>query len=46
MSGHATRNLDRCPIRIDGNQIVVDLDHMIQSDKDPSGWAAANVAVA
>jgi nitrite reductase/ring-hydroxylating ferredoxin subunit len=46
MSGHATRNLDRFPIRIDGNQIVVDLDHMIQSDKDPSGWAAANVAVA
>lgn len=45
MSGRATRNLDRFPIKLEGTQIVVDLDHMIQSDKDPSGWAAATIAV-
>lgn len=45
ISGHATRNLDRFPIKRDGNQVVVDLDHVIQSDKDPSGWASATLAV-
>ena len=45
MSGRATRNLDRFPITREGNQIVVDLDHMIQSDKDPARWAAATVTV-
>ena len=45
MSGRATRNLDRFVIRKDGNSIVVDLDHVIQSDKDPSAWAAATFAV-
>jgi nitrite reductase/ring-hydroxylating ferredoxin subunit len=43
ISGHATRNLDRFPIKRDGNQIVVDLDHMVQSDKDPAGWQAATI---
>jgi hypothetical protein len=46
MSCRATRNLDRFPIKRDGNQIVVDLDHMIQSDKDPIGWANAAITVA
>lgn len=45
MSGRATRNLDRFAIRRDGAQIVVDLDHLFQSDKDPAGWAAATIAV-
>lgn len=45
VSGRATRNLDRFVIRRDGNSIVVDLDHLVESDKDPKGWAAAAIAV-
>jgi len=44
-SGRATRNLDRYVIRRDGDSIVVDLHRWVQSDKDPAGWAAANVSV-
>ncbi|MGH9411150.1 MAG: ubiquinol-cytochrome c reductase iron-sulfur subunit [Vicinamibacterales bacterium] len=45
MSGRATRNLDRFVIRRDGGSVLVDLDHVIQSDKDPAGWAAATIPV-
>lgn len=44
-SGRATRNMDRYVIRRDGDAIVVDLHKWVQSDKDPSGWAAATIAV-
>jgi Rieske Fe-S protein len=44
-AGRATRNLDRYVIRRDGESVVVDLHHWIQSDKDPTGWAAATIAV-
>jgi nitrite reductase/ring-hydroxylating ferredoxin subunit len=44
-AGRATRNLDRYVIRRDGESLVVDLHHWIQSDKDPSGWAAATIAL-
>lgn len=44
-SGRATRNLDRYVIRRDGDLVVVDLHHWIQSDKDPAGWAAAAITV-
>jgi nitrite reductase/ring-hydroxylating ferredoxin subunit len=44
-TGRATRNMDRFPIRRDGNTIHVDTAHVFQSDKDPAGWAAAAVAV-
>ena len=44
-SGRATRNLDRFAVRRDGDAVVIDLDRWFQSDKDPSGWAAAVVAV-
>jgi Rieske Fe-S protein len=44
-SGRATRNLDRYVIRRDGDSIVVDLHRWVQSDKDPSGWAAATISV-
>jgi len=44
ISGRATRNMDRFPVRRDGAQLVVNLDKMIQSDKDPSGWSAATIA--
>jgi nitrite reductase/ring-hydroxylating ferredoxin subunit len=41
ISGRATRNMDRLPIRSDGKQLIVDVDHVFESDKDPAGWAAA-----
>jgi nitrite reductase/ring-hydroxylating ferredoxin subunit len=44
-AGRATRNLDRYVIRRDGESIVVDLHKWVQSDKDPSGWAAAALTV-
>jgi nitrite reductase/ring-hydroxylating ferredoxin subunit len=44
-AGRATRNMDRYAIRRDGDTVVVDLHKWVQSDKDPAGWAAANVAV-
>jgi nitrite reductase/ring-hydroxylating ferredoxin subunit len=43
--GRATRNMDRYVIRRDGDSVVVDLHHWIQSDKDPKGWDAASIAV-
>ncbi|MGH9411119.1 MAG: ubiquinol-cytochrome c reductase iron-sulfur subunit [Vicinamibacterales bacterium] len=46
MSGRATRNLDRFVIHREADSIVVEMDRVIQSDKDPSGWAAATITVA
>jgi nitrite reductase/ring-hydroxylating ferredoxin subunit len=44
-SGRATRNMDRLSIRRDGNDLYVDLSHIIKSDTDAAGWAAATIAV-
>ena len=44
-SGRATRNMDRFPVRKDGNTVRVDIAHVFQSDKDAAGWTAAMVAV-
>jgi nitrite reductase/ring-hydroxylating ferredoxin subunit len=46
IDGRATRNMDRIAVRLDGAMLVADLDKWFQSDKDPSGWAAAAVALA
>lgn len=43
-SGRATRNLDRLPVRRDGNNLHVDTAHVFESDKDAAGWAAAQVS--
>jgi Rieske Fe-S protein len=45
VSGRATRNLDRMPIRKDGAVVHVDTAHVFESDKDAAGWAAATVPV-
>jgi nitrite reductase/ring-hydroxylating ferredoxin subunit len=45
MNGRATRNMDRLGIRVDGGSLIVDVDKMYMSDKDPAGWAAATVNV-
>ena len=44
-TGRATRNMDRYPIRRDGDTLHVDTAHVFQSDKDAAGWAAAMVAL-
>jgi nitrite reductase/ring-hydroxylating ferredoxin subunit len=45
MNGRATRNMDRLFVRVDEGSLVVDVDKMFQSDKDPAGWAAATVTI-
>ena len=45
VSGRATRNMDRYVIHREADDIVVDLHRWIQSDKDPTGWAAATIAL-
>ena len=46
ISGRATRNMDRFTIKRDAsNNIIVDVDAMYRSDKDPAGWAAASLKV-
>jgi Rieske Fe-S protein len=42
-SGHATRNLDRFPIRREGDSVVVSLDRVFHSDQNAQAWAAAAV---
>jgi len=45
IDGRATRHMDRLGVRIDDNMLIVDLSKFYRSDKDPAGWAAANVAL-
>jgi len=45
-AGRATRNMDRYPIRRDGNLVHVDISRVFQSDKDSTGWNAASVPTA
>ena len=45
VSGRATRNMDRFPVRKEGASLHVDIAHVYQSDKDPGGWASAAVAL-
>lgn len=45
ISGRATRNMDRLSIRHEGDSLIVDLSHIIKSDTDAAGWAAATIQV-
>jgi nitrite reductase/ring-hydroxylating ferredoxin subunit len=45
ISGRATRNMDRYPIRVEGGKVVVTVSRTIESDQDRPGWAAAAAAV-
>lgn len=44
-SGRATRNMDRLPIRREGDGVLVDTSRMIPSDKEPAEWANATVTL-
>lgn len=43
ISGRATRNMDRFPIRKEGGTVILNLDAVYRSDLDAAGWAAAEV---
>lgn len=45
LDGRATRNMDRLPIRLEGNAIAVDNTREIHSDQNAATWAAAFVHV-
>ncbi len=45
ITGRATRNMDRLKIRREGNDLLVDLSHIIKSDASPADWAAAAISV-
>lgn len=41
VSGRATRGMDRYPIRVEGQEILVDLSRKFLQDEDPAGWEGA-----
>ncbi len=45
IGGRATRNLDRFPVRRQGNSVVVNVVTMIQSDLNKAEWEAAFITV-
>ena len=45
MNGRATRNMDRLAVRVDGAELLVNVDKMFKSDQDSSGWADATATV-
>ena len=45
IGGRATRNMDRLGVHLEDEILVVDLSRFYRSDKDPSGWAGATVAL-
>jgi Rieske Fe-S protein len=44
-SGRATRNMDRFPVKLNGNTLVVDISSLIPSDSQKAQWEAATVAL-
>jgi Rieske Fe-S protein len=44
-SGRATRNLDRFPIRRDGDAVMVDVTRVFRSDQDAAAWTNAVVTL-
>jgi Rieske Fe-S protein len=42
-SGHATRNLDRFPVRREQNEVVVTVARVYRSDQNMAAWASAAV---
>ncbi|HUP89734.1 MAG TPA: Rieske 2Fe-2S domain-containing protein [Longimicrobiales bacterium] len=46
ISGKATRHMDRYPIRLQGNALVVDTTEKIKSDVNGAAWQSAVVKIA
>jgi nitrite reductase/ring-hydroxylating ferredoxin subunit len=45
IDGRATRSMDRFAVQRQGDNLVVNLDKVFESDKDPNGWKAAGIAL-
>jgi Rieske Fe-S protein len=45
VEGRATRNMDRFPVRREGDSLLVDLNRLLRSDQQAQEWAAASVAL-
>ena len=45
LSGRSTRNLDRFPVRKDGDRILVTVDTVFRADQNAAGWAAAEIVL-
>jgi nitrite reductase/ring-hydroxylating ferredoxin subunit len=45
IEGRATRSLDRFAVRVEGGQLLVNLDALFREDENPSAWAAAFVSL-
>src|SRR5689334_12859333 len=44
-SGRATRNLDRFPVRLEGDSVVVATDRVYRSDQNKDAWNAAHADI-
>ena len=44
-SGHATRNLDRFPVRREQNEVVVTVDRVYRSDQNLAAWTSTAVGL-
>lgn len=44
-AGRATRNMDRFPVRLVGDSIVVDVSRLLRSDQDSAAWTAAHISL-
>ena len=44
-SGHATRNLDRFPVRREQGEVVVTTDRVYRSDQNLAAWTSASIAL-
>lgn len=45
ISGRATRGMDRYAVRIQGDQLMVNINKLYRQDRDPKGWDNAYVSV-
>lgn len=45
ITGRATRGMDRFPVTRSGNDVVVDIDHMIKQTENMAAWQAAVIHV-
>ena len=45
ISGRATRSMDRFPVTRSGNEVIVNVNHMIKEDVDKAAWNAAMLAL-
>jgi nitrite reductase/ring-hydroxylating ferredoxin subunit len=44
-SGHATRNLDRFPVRREQGEVVVTTDRVYRSDQNLAAWTSASITL-